>query len=257
MAILKPTTSEKLKKIKLSNPIDVKAVLDGSLAYRTTPTAKVNFTTTGNAMHTPVINLDDCKFSGSYINQLDPKLPQSDTNSRISIDTVRGKWGDIELTARNITITDLLKPFIRFELVSQCTLPQLDEQLASNTLHFIDGNAKLYLAYNGPLIADPSLLDEVNANIEIQNGKIVYVPRSITFSDCNGAVNITGNNLFVKDLQCDLNTNHFVVNITGQNLSRISNKDPGKATINCSIYTPALDLSDFKALFAKKKKKEH
>jgi hypothetical protein len=230
-------------------------LLDGSLAYRTTPTVKVDFTTTGNAMRTPIINLDDCKFSGSYINQLDPKLPQSDSNSRISIDTVRGKWGDIELTAKNITITDLLKPFIRFELVSQCTLPQLDDQLASNTLHFIEGNAKIYLAYNGPLIGDPSLLDQVNANIEIQNGKIVYVPRSITFSACNGAVNITGNNLLVNNLQCDLNTNHFVVNIAGQNLNRISSKNPGKATINCGIYTPALDLSDFKALFARKKKK--
>jgi hypothetical protein len=134
-------------------------------------------------------------------------------------------------------------------------LPQLDDQLASNTLHFIEGNAKIYLAYNGPLIADPSLLDQVNANIEIQNGKIVYVPRSITFSACNGAVNITGNNLLVKNLQCDLNTNHFVVNIAGQNLNRISSKNPGKATINCGIYTPALDLSDFKALFARKKKK--
>ena len=59
----------------------------------------------------------------------------------------------------------------------------------------------------------------------------------------------------MKNLQCDLNTNHFVVNITGQDLNRISSKNPGKATINCGIYTPALDLSDFKALFAKKKKK--
>jgi hypothetical protein len=255
MAILKPTTSEKLKKIKLSGPLDVKALLDGPLAYKTTPLAKVDFTTTGNAISTPVINLSDCNFSGSYINQLDPKLPQSDSNSRVSINTFAGKWGDIDLTAKNITVTDLVKSAIRFELLSRCTLPQLDEQLSFSTLHFIDGNAKLYLAYNGPLIADPSLLDQLSAKIEIQNGKIVYEPRSITFSECNGAVNITGNNLSIKDLQCNLNTNHFVVNITGQNLNRISSQNPGKATINCHIYTPALDLSDFKALFARKKKK--
>ncbi|HEY2727853.1 MAG TPA: AsmA-like C-terminal region-containing protein, partial [Parafilimonas sp.] len=54
--------------------------------------------------------------------------------------------------------------------------------------------------------------------------------------------------------QCNLNTNHFVVNITGENLNRISNAEPGKADINCNVYSPAIDLSDFKVLFAQRNK---
>jgi hypothetical protein len=133
-------------------------------------------------------------------------------------------------------------------------LPQLDEQLAFSTLHFVNGNAKLYLAYKGPLIADPSLLNRLDAKIKIQNGKIVYVPRSLTFSECNGTVSITGNNLLMKDFECNLNTNHFVVNVTGDSLNRISVNEKGKATINCNVFTPALNLADFRALFAKKTK---
>ena len=90
----------------------------------------------------------------------------------------------------------------------------------------------------------------------------LYMCRAIlTFSECNGAVSITGNNLLMNNFQCNLNTNHFTVNITGNNLNRISTKEAGKATINCNVYSPALDLSDFKALFAKKaeacRKEEH
>jgi hypothetical protein len=100
--------------------------------------------------------------------------------------------------------------------------PQLDEALSSDVLRFVDGNAKLYIAYNGPLIADASLIDQLNAKIQIQNGKVIYVPRNLTFSDCNGNIDLTGNNLAVNNLQCNLNTNHLEVNINGYNLNRIS-----------------------------------
>jgi hypothetical protein len=131
-------------------------------------------------------------------------------------------------------------------------LPQLDEQLNSSTLSFINGDAKLYLAYNGALIADASLLDQLNAKIHINNGKIVYVPRNLTFSECNGNISLTGNNLLVDSFRCNLNTNHFVVNITGENLNRISSKITGKADIRCNVFSPAINLADFKALFAKR-----
>jgi len=96
------------------------------------------------------------------------------------------------------------------------------------------------------------LLDQVNAKIQVRNGKIVYVPRGLTFSECDGTVVITGNTLLINNFKCNLNTNHFVVNITGSQLNRISHFAPGKATINCDVFSPSLDLADLKALFAKR-----
>ncbi|MBV9961100.1 MAG: hypothetical protein JO072_02535 [Parafilimonas sp.] len=252
MAILKPTTSEKIKKINLTEPLDAAIVLDGPMAYRTIPLVKVNFATQGNAINTPVMNFTNCNFTGNFINQVNPDSPRTDDNSRVTINAFTSNWGDINLKAKNIAVTNLLKPNIQFEFFSECTLPQLDDQLASSRFRFITGNAKLYLLYNGPLTADASMLDQLNAKIQIENGKIVYVPRSLTFSECNGAIAITGNSLLMKDFQCNLNTNHFTVNITGENLNRISSKEPGKATINCNVYSPALNLADLKTLFAKK-----
>lgn len=254
LAMLKSTTSEKIKKLDFSKGFDAQITIDGPLAYKTIPLVKVDFTTAGNDMGTPVINFNNCYFKGSFINQVNNKLPLTDDNSRVTIDSFVSKWGDIELEGKNIMITNLLQPVIQFQFYSQCSLPQLDDALSTETIRLINGNAKLYLAYNGPLIADASLLDQLDASILIHNGKIVYVPRNITFSNCNGNIKIAGNNLLVDSFKCDLNTNHFVVNIVGDHLNRISTEEPGKANINCTVYSPDIDLSDFKSLFSKRNK---
>lgn len=253
-ALLKSTSRAKVKTLNFSKGINATISIDGSLAYKTIPLVKVDFSTEDNDLSTPVINFNSCTFTGRFINRVNSALPNTDDNSRVTINSFVSKWGEIELKAQNISVTNLLQPVIQFEFYSQCTLPQLDDQLSSSTLRFINGDAKLYLAYNGPLIADASLLDQLNAKIHINNGKIVYVPRNLTFSECNGNLNITGNNLLVDSFECNLNTNHFVVTIAGQNLNRMSSKEAGKATINCNVFSPAIDLNDFRGLFAQKNK---
>ena len=252
VSILKPRIRIKLLKLNLSAPVDVTVSIGGSLSKKGDPSVKVDFKTEKSDVTTPVINLSDCNFSGNFTNQLNPQIAPDDSNSRVNFNSFISDWGEIKLKAPKITVTNLTTPVIDFEFFSHCTLPQLDDALSSSTVSFLNGEAKLYLSYKGPLIPDPSLLNQLNAKIQILDGKIVYVPRSLTFSECNGVVNITGNNLLVDNLQCNLNTNHFVVNISGNNLNRISSKEPGKANINCNVFSPALDLSDLKGLFAKK-----
>ncbi len=254
LSMLKFTTSEKIKKINFTKGLDVNITIDGPLPAGTIPLVKVDFSTTNNDMVTPVVTLNSCNFKGNFINQVNTQLPLTDDNSRVTINALTGKWGDIELKGQNIFVTNLLKPIIQFEFYSQCTLPQLDEQLSSSILQFTEGNAKLYLSYNGPLLADASLLNQLNAKIQVLNGKVTYIPRNLTFSQCNGYIDLTGNNLAMNNFTCNLNSNHFIVNVTGDNLNRISNKITGKANINCNIYSPAINLNDFKSLFEQRSK---
>lgn len=252
--ILKPKIRTTLSKLNLTGPVDVTASLSGSLSKRGDPSVNVVFKTAQNNIGTPVLNLNDCNFSGNYSNQVNKNIEPDDSNSRIVVTGFTSNWGEIKLNTPKIVITNLRTPVIQFEFFTQCTMQQLNEALASSTLDFVEGNAKLYLAYNGPLIPDPSLLNRLNAKIQIQNGKLVYVPRNLTFDSCNGTVAIMGNNLMVNNLQCNLNTNHFTVNITGKNLNRFSDSVAGRASINCEVFSPAVNLADFKTLFAKKRK---
>src|SRR5204863_5420440 len=112
-----------------------------------------------NNISTPVLNLNNCAFTGSFTNQYNPHISPDDSNSRVQLNSFTSNWGTVSLKAKNIAVINLDKPNIQFEFFSECTFPQLDEALSSNALRFVEGNAKLYLAYNGPLIADPSLLD--------------------------------------------------------------------------------------------------
>lgn len=254
LAILKPTTSVKLKAINLSGLLNVKAVLDGPLAYRTTPVVKIDFATAGGDIHTPVASFTDCAFAGSFLNQVNAAEVPSDSNSKVAIDTFNSKWGSIELKTRDIVINNLKKPELQFHFSSQCTMHQLNEQLNSSAFVLDSGNARVAMAYSGPLIADPSLLNMLDATIEIENGHVLYQPRNLSFSNCNGAVSIKGNTLLMENFKCDLNTNHFVVNIKGNNINRLSLVEDGKADLQCDVYSPAIDLADFRTLFAEKTK---
>jgi len=249
LSLLKPHTRTILQKLDFTQPLNATVSLTGSLIKKGDPAVKVDFSTSKNSVKTPILNLNDCDFSGNFSNQIDRNILPDDSNSRVQLNTFTSYWGLVSLKGKNISITNFDKPLARFEFFSECTFPQLNEALSSDVLRFVDGSAKLYIAYNGPLIADASLLDQLNAKIQIQKGKVIYVPRNLTFSDCNGNIDLTGNDLAVNNLQCNLNTNHLEVNINGYNLNRISNKTPGKATLNCNVFSPSIDLSDFITLF--------
>jgi hypothetical protein len=249
LSILKPKTRAKLSTMNLTEPLDVTTNISGPLDKKGDPLVHVDFKTENNNITTPVVNLNNCNFSGSFINQTNAGIAPDDSNSTVTITGFTSKWADIQLNTPEIVVTNIDRPVIKFEFYSQCTLPQLDEALGSATLSFVEGNAKLYLAYNGPLVPDPYLLNLLNAEIEIENGKVDYLPRDVTFSDCNGKLYIIGNKLTMHNFKCDVNTNHFTIDIDGKNLNRLSDKEPGKADIDCNIYSPAVNIADFRSMF--------
>lgn len=252
LAILKPNTRNKLNKINLSGPVDADVTLDGVLNKRGDPSVKINFQTAKNNINTPVMNLNECNFKGEYFNHVNTEIAPSDSNSSVTITGFTSSWDEIQIKAPKIIISNLIKPNIEFQFSTQCTLPQLDNALGSETFGFTKGNAKLFFAYNGPLIPDPSLLNRANAKIEIEDGTIFYAPRNITFSSCNGAISIAENSISVNNFQCNVNTTHFTVNVNGQEINNITGNGSGKTTINCDVESPAIDLNDFKSFFAKK-----
>ncbi len=253
LKLLPQNVQEKLGTVTLTKPVDIIADIIGPMAYKTTPMVKVQFLTTLTRMITPVTELDSCTFNGSFTNQKAKNLPISNENSAVEFNSFIGTWGDIALTGQNILVSNLVNPNLQFQFQSQCTFPQLDEQLSLRTIRFIQGNAKLALEYNGPLITDPQLLSKLQVDLKMEDGIIEYEPRGLQFTDCNGQILFSENTLLAKNLQCNVKSNHFVVNIEGSDLSRLSSNVSGKADIVCSVYSPALNLGDFMAVFSAKK----
>ncbi len=243
----------KLSNIQLSKPVNIVADVAGPMGYKTIPAVNVQWSTSLTELATPVTTLDSCSFSGSFTNQKEKKLPVSNENSSVVLNSFIGTWGDIALTGENIIVTNLTNPLIQFQLQSQCTFQQLDDKLALKTIHFLDGKAQLLLQYNGALIPDPALLNKLEVDLKMQNGTVEYEPRSLVFTNCNGEIVFSENKLLANNLQCDVKKNHFVVNIEGNDLSKLSSSVSGKADIVCSVFTPSLNLADFTGVFSSKK----
>jgi hypothetical protein len=239
-----------LNLFKLSQPLDVSGSIKGPMAAGTTPLVNVDWSVKESDIVTNVASLKNCAFTGIFTNQVQKNLPLSDENSEVLLRNFSGYWGEINLTGKNILVSNLNNSVLQFDLSSDCNFAQLDSTLALNSVRFVDGKVHLELLYNGPLVDDMTLLNKLNLKLTLRDGVVQYVPRDLTFNNCNGNIQFANNTLQGGNIQCDLKQNHFQVNIAGNGLSKLSDSIAGKADIFCSVSTPSLNLSDFKNIFS-------
>ena len=251
-SLVSPNIQSKMNLVNLTKPLAVTATIEGPMSFRTIPIINVQWVVKDNELVTPVLTLDHCAFTGSFTNERNKAYPRTDDNSEILLTKLSASWGGLSLIANtNTIVTNLVHPILQFDFSSSTTLAALDEKLGLETLHFISGGALLNLQYNGPLGVDPAMLQYLSGNLVIKDAQVQYAPRNLTFSKCNGEIIFSQTNLLVRNLQCDLNTNHFKVEVAGNNLNVLAATNlPGKVSLVCSVFTPDLDLNDFRSLFA-------
>lgn len=251
-SLLTPNISRKMNLVELTRPFNLTAVIEGPMSFRSIPLVNVEWVVANNQLITPALTLDECSFTGTFTNERNKQYPRTDDNSEIALNKISAKWGGLLLVANTPTlITNLYHPVLQFDFSSATKLTALDEKLNLATLRFTKGTAELNIQYNGPLGTDPALLEYLSGNLKVKNAEVIYEPRNLTFSNCNGEILFSQSDLLINNLQCDLNTNHFKVNIAGQNVNILASTNlPGQASILCTVYTPDLDLADFKTLFA-------
>lgn len=248
-ALLTKNIESKLRHVAFSGPLKVKAALNGSLAPGTQPVVNVQFETSNNNFTTPLITFQNSSFSGHYINQVKDSLPVSDRNSEILLRKFNSSWGDISLKTDSILMTDLINPNIRFNFSSKVDFQTLNDQLELETVQFSGGSADVTLQYDGPLITTIELMNGITSSVFLKDATVQYVPRNITFTHATGFISFSSNDLEIKNLQCDIGANKFVVNLIGSDLNHIASGDLGKSNINCEVFSPSINLDDFKSIF--------
>jgi hypothetical protein len=246
--------SSKLKKFNLEKPIDLEAQIEGPLAYRTVPRVVATWKVKNNTLTTSAATFTNCSFTGTFNNEKVKGAGFTDQNSEIALKQLTGNWEGIILNGKSITVTNLVDPYLQLALASATDFKTLDGKLGLRTIDLLEGNASLNLLYAGPLPEDISILDRLTGQLNFSNGKIRYVPRGFTFNNCSGTVFFSDNNVKVDNLKCDLGSNHFVVNVSGTNMSGLSKTDAGKASILCDVYVPSLNIAELTGIFSKKKK---
>jgi len=194
-------------------------------------------------------------FTGSFNNEKVKGQGFTDENTEIIINDFAGNWEGIQLNGKKISVNNLVTPYIDLAMQSTADFSTLNNKIGLRTIELVKGKASLNLQYAGLIPEDLSILDKLEGKLNFSNGTINYLPRNFTFNNCSGSILFSGSNIKVDDLQCDLGRNHFKVNVTGTNLGGLSATNNSEATISCSVYSPALNIADFKALFSRKKAK--
>ncbi len=257
-AILTAAIRKKIGMIKLAKPMNINGVIDGSLLPNQEPYENVNWETSNNEMEVATLVLNPCSFSGNFMNEVNKDSAKGDPNSRILVNHFSGNMGGILLHGEGITITNLLRPVIKFDLKSNSTLDILDQNFALDDIRFISGDVDLELRYDGPLSKDNTMVGQVEGVFRIRNGSLEYVPHALLFTACNGNIAFLKDSASIQDFSCNYKDNHFKVEGSGTNVRKkfIDKSDDAFAAIRLKVSSPNVNLDDFDALFEKRVTKQ-
>lgn len=253
VALLTTRIRNRLGGLGIEGPINAEARIQGELRYRAQPHVVVYCSTNNNEIITPIASFTDCSFTGMFTNRAVDSLPNSDENSVVLVNNFVGSWGEIQLNADSIKLVNITKPVIKFNFFSKCNFETLNDQLSLQSVQFTGGTAQLYLQYNGPLIASTALLSKLTADIQLQNASLVYEPRDLSFTNCSGRISVSENNIAIDSFKCDMKSNHFEINVSGNNMNGLTNENLAKANIICNVFSPSVNLDDFRSVFSPRK----
>jgi len=214
------------------------------------PLRNISWQTEKNELSAGPVTFKECSFKGTFVNQISDTLPRTDEFSRIVLQTFSGNIDGLQLDGKNIIVTNLLKPYAQFDLTSSALLSQLENRFAFNNIKFLDGTAQIALLYDGPLVADPALLKNLTARLNIKDGLMRYEPKNILLEKCSGEVTIGENKLAFKNFQFDLLHSHIEINVSGSDIASLSNLVAGKATLEFNLYSPYLHFDEILTLFS-------
>jgi len=210
----------------------------------------INWQTEKNELSAGPISFKECSFTGTFVNQIADTLPRTDEFSRVVLQTFSGNLDGLQMEGKNIIATNLLQPYVQFDLKSNASLNQLENLFAFDKINFLKGTVQMALLYNGPLLTDPALLKNLTAQLSIKDGSMQYEPKNVLLENCNGEMMVGGNRLFFKDFQFDLLHSHIKINITGSDIASLSNNEAGKAAVAFNLYSPHLHVDEIMNAFA-------
>lgn len=238
--------------VQMKGPVDAHGSVVGSLLPNHEPAVDVSWQTKNNILVTPVVTFSDCSFSGNFMNSVNKDSLHNDPNSRISFSTFSGNWDGVNLSGKNITITNLLEPQLHFILHSDCKLEALDNKFALKDISFKGGETALDLFYDGPITKDKSMLQELEGKLLMKDGVIEYVPRSFTFTNCYGDIGFFKDSISMRRFSCYYLKNKLNVEVEGKNIRRkfVVNDVSQEAVVKCYVSSPYINLEDFNPLFA-------
>jgi len=252
-SLLAPTIARGMDIVTLSKNLDVNVSIVGPLKSGN-QLINAGFSTKNTDLKNPLLNLDDCTFTGIYTNEVLPGLPRKGPNSKIELYQFSGKWQGLPVTAAKVVVTDFTDPLLVCDLQSAFPLTRLNSFFDNSSIGLGAGDATINISYRGPIKKNTSGNSFVNGTISIKNGLLTYNPRNIPLKNVNGTILLRSSDVTVQNLRCQVLNNQILMNGTAKNLLSLMKTEPNKVMLDWNIYSPSLNLASFTQLLKARKK---
>lgn len=247
-SIFPPRAAAKINSFSISKSLQhIEALLSGKMKYLYYPLAIVSFSVTDASLGVSPTRFDHCTFTGFFKNEIDSSRPRDDANSFLRFANVTGEWERNSFESKNITVSNLLHPYIRCDVHSVFDLSELEKAIASRRIDLNRGKGEATLIYEGPLDTKANIVYNLNGTIRVKNGDITYNPRNLNFRKTSLDLHFINGDMIIKQMNTTANNN--AISITGRvdNFINFFNTDPSKAVFAWSIYSPHIDINELRS----------
>ncbi|MHA4843024.1 AsmA family protein [Flavitalea antarctica] len=245
ISLLTKRLEKKLDTFGISNPLNVTASLKGSLLPRAIPLVNVKWVVKGSDLKTPAGDFMNCSLEGAFTNQADTTLPMNDSNSVISITSFKGNWENIPLSSSKFLITNLGEPKMAFDLHTDVELQSLNDLTGTESFEFSKGKANVNINFYGPVMAADTAQTLISGAVDISDGELIYIPRSLTLSNCEGSLIFDKKDVYIKDLRANTKRSDLLVGGKVENFLSMLNMVSENMLVDLNISSSKLDLTDF------------
>jgi hypothetical protein len=222
-------------------------MLNGKMKYLYFPLARISFSVSNASISISPTRFEHCSFNGFFNNEIDSSKPRDDSNSFLRFTEVTGEWEKNSFDCKDVTLYNLVHPYIRCNIHTAFDLSQLDKAIASQRLDLNGGKGEATLAYEGPLETKADTIYNLNGIVMINNADITYNPRNLHFRKTNIELDFRNGDMLVRKMNTTANDNDISINGRVDNFLNFFNTDPSKAVFNWNIYSPRIDVSQLRS----------
>ncbi|HVI46177.1 MAG TPA: AsmA-like C-terminal region-containing protein [Chitinophaga sp.] len=251
---LSPNISSKLNTITLKGPLDAEAELNGHMKFRDTPHVVVRWKTENNTLVSAVGEWSDCSFAGRFNNQVLQGHGHTDENSSVNLFGLKASLGDVPIKADTIRVVNLKRPVLQGHFTSAFPLTAINDQTGDMPLLFKDGTAAADLNYEGPVLKDDNVPSAMYGTVQVQNGAFTYLPRNLSFHNCNALLRFTGPDLLLENIRIQSQKSSLQMDGKMKNILNSYFTAPDKIELSWNIRSPLVDLNEFRSFLSMRKK---
>lgn len=249
LTILNDSLVKTLQRFQIEQPVRIAVRMKGAIQPGVKPAVALTFSIVNSKVTTPRLNMEEMTIQGSFMNHLNPDLPNDAQNSQLYFASMKGLANNLPVEAE-VTLTDLRDPALKLKAVFNVDLKNLNASIDTTKIRMIEGRFVSTFTYSGKL---KEYLDESRAKYEgkllgkatISGGKVDYIERKIKIEKLNATFDFTEKNFDVPELKLLVNNNFLTINGSMTDFIPFFTSPEQSCKVKLNIVSPHIDLSGF------------